>query len=75
MTVFNLWFHYLAPLGFIITLSEGNDKTFLEESPEEVIVRYVCKHLKLEGIFNIGECSQIMKMIPLDNGCRPLSAT
>ena len=45
----------------------------LDTLPVEVIVCYIFPYLKPEDIFNIGECSERMKRIVLENSHHPLS--
>ena len=47
--------------------------TSLDAVPTEVLVYYIFPYLRPEDIFNIGECSERMKRMVLDNSRHPLS--
>ena len=57
----------------IIASSLVNYMASLDALPPEVLVYYIFPYLKPEDIFNIGECSERMKRIVLDNSRHPLS--
>ena len=49
------------------------DKAYIELLPEEIMYRYVFSYLKAEDIFNLGQCSQKMKKIVVENTLHPLT--
>ena len=49
------------------------DKGHIELLPEEIMYRYVFPYLKAEDIFTLGQCSQKMKKIVVENTLPPLT--
>ena len=54
----------------ITASSLASNRASLDSVPAEVLVYYICQYLKPEDIFNMGECSERMKRIVLDNSVK-----
>ena len=56
-----------------MNVNSSVDNAYIELLPEEILYRHVFLYLKAEDIFNLGQCSQKMKKIVVENTLHPLT--